>query len=406
MPQGDAIDIADYFSGLRRYRVFIAVVTLLSAVVAAVLALQAPRKYVASVTLAVSNAKFGDSPNEAGIVAPASFRPLFESRSSAAAVIKELGLDKAPYGLTPSAFSAPLVSIEELHATNLIKVTTSFSDPQRAAAIAQGLAEHAVELARKVNVDEATRAQKFINEQVGTAKARLEKAETEYRTYQEGAQVEALQKDIEATLKERSGVLNLLVKIESEKARLARFEEELSKRTRKDMLTKTIDSEPVLADALRDRPDSRQSILGMQLKAESISGVFELLDSNVATTRANLAGLEKEKAQLVDLRHLDGASLPQLSKLYARTVQLAHLLAERDLAQKIYAEVASRYEVARLQVGARSAQLEIIDPAVQPDLPEPRNLLRNVLFAGLAGLTASALFAMLLQAVSAAGRRA
>lgn len=407
IPPGDAIDLTDYLSGLARYRVFILLVTLACAAVAAVVVLRAPRSYVASVTLAVTQPKFGVAPNEVGSVSPASFRPLLESRTNAVAVMHDLGLDRAPYNLPVSVFLSSVITIEEVRGTNLIKVTATFGDPQRATQIAQRVGERAVALAQKVNVDEATRARDFINEQLGLAKSRLDRAQGEFIAYQDGAQIEALRKDVEATLSERGDILNLLVEIETEKARLAVQDEELTKRKRIDVLKKSIDTEPALADAARARAGTGTSAIGAQLQTESISTVFEELDSDVAATRTNLAVLEKQKAQLVDLRHLDAPALAQLSLLYKRAGQLARLQVELDLAQKIYVDVASRFEAARLQVGARSPQLEVLDPAVVPDRPESRNLLRDTVFAALVGLSASALVAMFLQAVrAAAGRRA
>jgi succinoglycan biosynthesis transport protein ExoP len=403
-PQGDRIDLADYFSALLRFRIPIVVVTIGCAAIAAGIALVEPRSYAASATLAVSQPKWAEA-SAVGTVSAATFRPLLESRLMAAAVIHELGLDKAPYNLAPARFLSRFISIEEVHPTNLITVTATFDDPQRAAAIAQSVAEHAVTLAQKVNIDEATRARDFINEQLGLAKERLERAESDFRTYQNSAQIEALQKDVDATLGERSDILDLLVKIEAEKAKRTRIEEELAKRQRVDVLKKTIDSEPVLSAASRDRAAAGTSVLGMQLQSESISSVFEELDGELASTRANLAALEAQKAQLVDQRHLDASTLPQLSLLYERTGRLARLQVELDLAQKIYVDVVSRFEAARLQVAARSAQLEIIDPAVVPDAPESRNVVRNSALAGLIGLTASVLAALVLQAVRAAAAR-
>jgi len=40
---------------------------------------------------------------------------------------------------------------------------------------------------------------------------------------------------------------------------------------------------------------------------------------------------------------------------------------QQQLAEKIYLDVATRYEQARLQIAARSAQLQIVDAALAPD---------------------------------------
>ena len=326
------------------------------------------------------------------------------SRTTASAVIHDLGLDRAPYNVSVSRFLSSIIAIEEVHGTNLIRVTATFSDPQLAAQIAQRVGERAVALAQKVNADEGLRARDFISEQLKVAKARLDSAQAEYLAYQDSAQIEALKKDVEAALDERGDILDLLVQIETEKAKLSVREAELAKRVRVDTLKKSVDSESALVGAARAGSSGAPSVA--PLLTESISTVYEDLDTDIAASRANLAALEKRKAQLVDLRKLDAPALAQLSLLYKRTGQLARLQVELDLTQKNYVEVASRYEAARLQVGARSVQLEVLDPAVVPDGPESRNVLRDVAFATLLALTASVLAVVVLQALRLSGRAA
>jgi uncharacterized protein involved in exopolysaccharide biosynthesis len=198
--------------------------------------------------------------------------------------------------------------------------------------------------------------------------------------------------------------LPLLVSVQTEKARLARLDEELLKRDRIDTIKKTIDSEPVLDEALRARAQGTGSTLGMQLRSEEINGVYQGVDAAAATSRANLAALERQKAELVDVRRIDAGTLPLLTRLYEREAELARFQVERDLAEKIYVDLSQRYEVSRLQVAGRSAELQIIDPAVPADRPVSRQVARNTVVGAVAGLCV-ALAAMLVWHAALAARR-
>jgi uncharacterized protein involved in exopolysaccharide biosynthesis len=195
-----------------------------------------------------------------------------------------------------------------------------------------------------------------------------------------------VKKDVDALLVGRGSLLELVVAIASEGARLARMEQDLAKRIRVDTLKKTIDSEPVLNDAARGAQGTG-GMLGTQLRSESINQVYDELDKDAARTRANLMSLEKRKIELMDVRKLDATKLAALNHLYDLESDLARLQIEYDLAQKIYTDVSQRHEVASLQVVGRSAELAVIDPAVPADRPVSRQVARNTVVAALMGFS-------------------
>ena len=390
----DVIALGDYLSGLWRYRVPIAVITLAAMALALVISLRAPRVYETTLTMMVSSSKFGDQVGQPASISVASFRPLIESRPIAAIVIRELALDKPPHGLTPSGFRRRPEPRGGAR-TNLIRLTVRYPHPVLAAKIARRVAEVGISVANKVNTDEAGQARDIIKEQVDLAMLRYDRADKAVRSFKDTAQIEALKKDVEGTLKVRGTLLELLVKVEAERARLTRIDQELAKRTRVDTLKKTVDDGPILTEAARAGGATAAGAAGLQLTTEAVSEVYETLDAEAAKIRANVAALEKQKAQLVDVRNIDASKLPKLSLLYARQGELARLEVERDIAQKSYVGVATLYESARLQVAARSARLEVIDPAVPPDQPLPRSTLRNTALAGIAAFSVAALAAML-----------
>jgi uncharacterized protein involved in exopolysaccharide biosynthesis len=211
---------------------------------------------------------------------------------------------------------------------------------------------------------------------------------------------------VNAMLFERGRLPDLLVEIEAERARLQRAEAELAGRQRIDSLTRTIDADPALAEAVRAGGGSPSAMLGLQMKSEEVNRVYEALEQDVTQARTQLAALEKRRAQLVNVQRLDAQQQAKLTELYRKEAELARLGTEFEVAQKSYTEIAARYDVARLQVAGRSSQLQVIDRAIVPDRPRSRNLVRNTVFAFLAGATLMALGIVLTRALNDALRRA
>jgi len=347
------------------------------------LSLTGPRVYEASVTFAAAQSKIGDGTKD--LVSTAAFRPMIESLTTATAVIRELGLDKPPHNMRPSEFLNEVMSVTEVRGTNLMRVTVVYTDPVFAATMANSVAKHAVQVARRVSADEAVLARDTIKSQMEAARGRLDHAAGLFRDYRRQAQVEAVKEDVDSQLAGRGKLLDLVVSIASDKAKLARMEQDLASRNRIDTLKKTIDSEPALDDAVRRTPASGGAP-GAQLRSESVNEVYQGLDAEVAAVRAELASLEKQRTELMDVRKLGASTLASLNHLYEIEGELLRRQIELDLAQKIYTDISQRYEVASLQVVGRSAELSIIDPAVPADRPVSRQVARNTVVAALIGL--------------------
>jgi len=78
---------------------------------------------------------------------------------------------------------------------------------------------------------------------------------------------------------------------------------------------------------------------------------------------------------------------------------LAQLQLQYDLARAAYASAETQYESARLTVETRSADLQIIDPAVAPDRPASPRPVRDTAVALLVGLVGGTLAVLIAAAV-------
>jgi uncharacterized protein involved in exopolysaccharide biosynthesis len=370
--------LADYVTLAWRFKALLVAAAVVGGVAMFARSVTGPRVYESTVTFAATQSKIGEGSQ--AVASTAAFRPMIESLTTAAAVIHAVGLDKPPRSMRPSEFLAQVMSVSEVRGTSLMRVTVVYTDPALAATMANSVASHAVQVARDVSADEAVHARDMIKAQLELARKRLDGADARLRSFRQEAQVEAVRKDVDAQLEGRRGLLELVVTIASEKAKLARMEQDLASRPRVDTLTKTIDSEPALRGA------SGSGAAGAQLRSESVNEVYRGMDTEAAATRANLASLEKQRTELMDVRKLGAAKLAALNHLYEIEGELDRRQIELDLAQKIYTDISQRYEVASLQVVGRSAELSVIDPAVPADRPVPRQVARNTVVGAVIGL--------------------
>jgi protein tyrosine kinase modulator len=402
----DEIDMMQYVLRIWRRKWLVASIAGVCAALALGIGAMSQKTYEASVSLIVTPPKTGAAGEISPAVSVATFRSLVENQTLAAQVVREFKLDAKPLALTGRQFLEGCVTIENVRDTNVVTITVRLPDPALAAKVANRYADLAKELAQRLSQEEAVRARDDIKTQVDLSLSRLQAAEMRLEIFKKTAQVELLRKDVDAALGQRGALLQLLVDIQMEKARLARAEQELSSRNRIGTIKRTIDGDPALMEAARETGGGLKSVLGLETKNEYLNQVYENLDQVIATSQTRLAGLERQRSELIDVRKLDSSQLASLSLLYERETELARLNTEFDLAKQIYVDVATRFEEARLQVVGRSAQLEVADAAVVPDRPIAPRVVRNTAVALVVGLLLSVIGVLFSEAFRAASARA
>ena len=401
----DEIDLTKYVLGLWRYRLLVVLGTLLCGAAALVSVALAPRSYEATAKLMVSPPKTGAAGEVGSSVSMATFRSLIENQSLGAKIVEEFGLNKPPHGVTATELMTRIVAVEVVRDASVILVRVRLWDPDLAAKVANRLAESAEQLARALSQEETVAARDIIGAQLDASKKRFDEAEARLESFKKVAQLELLRKDVDALLGQRGTLLALLVDIQTEKARLSQAEAQLATRDRLETLKRSIDTDPAAMEAMRKAGSEPGSVLPLQLRNEFVNPVYESLDQVIATSRTRLAGLEKQRAELIDVRRLDRDQQAKLSLLYQQETTLSRLQTEHEIAREVYVDVSKRYEQARLQVAGRSAQLQLMDRALPPDRPISRHVVRSTVLASLTGLLLTAAAALGLDAFRrAAGR--
>jgi protein tyrosine kinase modulator len=396
------VDLMRYALMLWRHRLWVVVGTMVCGLATCIVSIVLPPTYEATAKLLVSPPKTGAVNDNAPLISVASFRMLVENQSLGAKVVEEFGLNREPYRLTVEEFMKDRVKVEAVRDTNVVLVKVGLPNRDLAARVANRMAQGAERLAQQLNRDETVTAQEVIKAQLDQSQKRLEQAERNLESFKREAQIELLRKDVDSLLGQRGTLLGLLVEIQTEKARLSQAEALLDKRTRIETLRRSIDTDPAAMESARMTSSQAGSVLPLQLRNEFVNPVYESLDQVIATSRTRLAGLEKQKAELIDVRKIDADKQAKLSLLYQRETELARLQTEYEVSRALYLDVSTRYEQARIQVVGRSSQLQVIDFALPPDRPASPKVLRNTVVALVAGFLLTMIGVLLYGSVGSA----
>jgi len=382
-----------YVRAIQRHWILIFAGAVLGGAIAFWIAGNQPLRYQGVTTLLV----VPPSQPSGAQINPATFRAIVENATLASQVISELTLEDQ---LTPQAFVERALSVEEVRGTNIVRVKVTLPDPGKAADASRRLAQKAILLTQEITRRDGAAIQEQLQSHLGDARARLVLAEKELLTYKQGAQVDVIKEDTDAQLRERGALLQLVVYIESERARLAAAEAEIK---RQEPLL-SVRRSPAAEEALRrTQPPSGDDLDSQQLDLSNpyVNPVYQTLDFQIATSRTRIAALEKERDELVDVKKLGGRELAQLNDLYRREIALARLQANFDLASKVYDDLSLRYEQSRTQPFGSTAQLQVVDNALPPERPVSRMRLQY----GVAGAGIGLIGMMLITLFASRGTR-
>lgn len=219
----DEIELGWYVRALRDRWKLLLVGAVLGAVMGVAPTYLRPTFYEASTTLLVVPSQ---EPSALPLN-PATFRAILVNATVAQQIVDELALRNPPHNLTPQLF-LERVNVEQVAATNVVRLRVALRDPDLAADAARRLAQKALVLAEELNQAEVASAQKPLNSRLAETSARMATAETELLAYQQRAHVELLEEDMRAVVKERGrklgeaelSRLNELYARQSELARL------------------------------------------------------------------------------------------------------------------------------------------------------------------------------------------
>ena len=392
------VSLAEYLAVLWRYRLALLGVVVAAGAAALLVDWNRPRVYQANSRLMVSASKIGDAIPP---VSMGNYQAIVGSQSLASETLDELGLSKPPHNISAAEVMNVHLSVRAVPDTNVIQITTWFSDPAVAAEFANRLADKAVVLARDASRDDTITARDTIKIQVDELRGRLDDIERTLETYKKQANVDALRADVGALMYERGRLPSLAVAIEAERGRVRQITEELTKHepvrnVRGATVPRTPAAEP-------KAPSSGPPAIRQDLLDPYVNPVYEGLQQELAQSRAKLSALEKERAAVAQTTSGSAAASHKIQELYSSEAEIERLEMERDMARRAYIDTSTRYEQARLQVASRSANVQVIDKAAPSTSPVSPRIARDVAAAIAMSLIIASAAILLLTALRSNG---
>lgn len=357
--------------------------------VAAVFSVVRTRQFEATATVSVSASRLGD--NTPGRVPPETFVPLMTTPSVAASVIDELKLDSH----SVTTLLANVVTVRAVPESALIRIVARMTAADGAARIANSFAAHAVAAATRAGRIDVEAIQGELKQMLDEATVRLRASEKAYDDYRVSARIEMLAREVETLVGQRGELMDVIVELESSRARLGRLEGELEKHDRVTSLRQSVVDDPALSEVARDSGSTPRELLGVQMTRETSNPVFQNLDEEAARSRAQVAFLEQQRLRLTQVAGLNGSQLARLTQFYERQSVLEQLDIQRRLARKSYEDIAAKHQGTRLAAIGRTPQLLVVDPARAPERPVGRYLVRNVVLGTAVGLLLGCVIVML-----------
>lgn len=361
-------------------RYWVVAAALVGAGAAVLISARQPQMYRAGVTFLVR------SPTDAPVnLTP--FRVLLQSPHLVGAVSREFG--QVPFSL----------DVVQNADANLLSVFVTLSDQGLAPQVANRFAEAAVAYERRVTQQQASYAVDVVKAQMDEVVERLRTAETKQLQFRRTAQIDVLKKDAEQVLESRTGLDVVEQDLAAATARLQAFEAALAEQAKVVVLTRTIDREPALLEAAREA--GAKGLVGLGMKDEELNDVHQMIATEVAKARAEVAGLTHKRRALIG-SGVRRSKLPQFSSLYEAMARDVQLEADVELARKVYGEVATNFEQARINLSSKLGQLSILDPA-DSAVPVSSGVVRDALLGAMVGIGLS-LFVLLAMAGARAMR--
>lgn len=305
-------------------------------------------------------------------------------------------------------------SVELPRNTRLATVSFNCTQPELAAKIANAFASEFIQTNLQRRFDSSAYAREFISGQLSDARAKVERSERELNAYARQAGLIRDRNYDNSDTGKRSGsgssvTTTSLLEINSaaNQAQAARIAAEGRWRliaSGNILNSPDVLSNPAISQLLAERARSAAELekqranhledypLVQQLKAQ-VDVIDAQIQSVARSIRASVkqqydAAAEAESNLRRQVGELKGASLAEQDQL----VQYRLLEREADTNRTVYEGLLQRYKELNAAAGISASNISIIDPAFPPIKPSSPNLFRNLLFAFIVGLGATAAF--------------
>jgi capsular polysaccharide biosynthesis protein len=396
----EEIDLRAIFQTLWKARIAILITTLAAAIVAfAVSFWILPRKYQAITYMfigqpaieyskAQSDSGFAYSPTLPDIkaVVKLSNAPaLLESVLKDQKVVTAFGNQKIPLSKMTDMTTAVDIGKDQ------ISLQVTDTDPQRAALLANTLAEKVASMVNTIYGPEALA--QTLDTQVLQSQQDYEKAQAALEAAVSKSQVSALSAQLDTKRADLSNVLSSIIRTRNVLDDLQFFEQGLSGLSGETTLAL---GDGLALTTLRQRSLTVASeSFTVQIDSASFAG-FTVSKALEATTQMR-AGLQSQLTRLQSDQSSLEQEIPQLQgDLEETNAQMSQFTLKRDQSAGLYASLLQQQRLVITVLAQSSKVASVSVTAVPPTIAISRNTVRNTVLAGMLGLIVSALWVLAL----------
>ena len=231
-------------------------------------------------------------------------------------------------------FLAKKIKISPIKSTNIIMLSYNDTIPERSANVLNYLNYVIMKKNQELNQKELTATRLFILNQLAEHKKRLEKTEERILAYKHRNNTVILQEETTAKIQGAAS-------IEIEK--------------------NSIDKQ------LQGIYAERKNVNGLISKNDaSTSPFYSDWMKNVQENESKIKSFEAQKNQLVNQLETINQNL---NTLPSKEIQLARLTRQQMVANAIYTNLLMEYEKTKIQEAAKISSIQVIEPAIVPELP-------------------------------------
>jgi uncharacterized protein involved in exopolysaccharide biosynthesis len=409
-------ELIDYLLVLWRWKLLIALGTIVAAAAALAVSFVTPKVYEASATLMVLRSKFGSEqllgPQQLALTAK-TYEGIIKNSGPLSEAIAKFQLGEPPNDLKVRDLERA-VQINAVKDTALLTLSVEMGEPRLAAGIANFLAQRAIDLNSRLNEGEVGDSRTFLETQVDHTAASLKEAQAALESFQKEANIEIVRKQQEVCLTRMADLQMQRTNVEADLAavngNLASLEKDLRQQPQTLKTSRTLVEDPAYQQAMAkaSRADIA-GLLGINMQTEELNPTYSFLQQALAEARRDAAGLAARKHELDRLLAENDQTLAKVqNELTEKTTRLETLTRTYELERDSYKTLRSRSLAANVEVVSKTSLLKVVDPALPPQRHvRPRKSLNTALggAAGFFGMVMLAFFFDYVQRAQHAPRR-
>ena len=306
-------------------------------------------------------------------------------------VMERLNID--PHETSLNAF-ANKITISNIKDTELLEIAVQDKSPEKAAEIANVVAEELVKFISTTNKLRTQKTLAFLEKQVEEEQTKLGTSVEEMKQFlKQPDTVAELEAELDTNLLLLSNFqarkANLQVEIKKIKAKVNAIEQQLLDVPEKVELKKNLFDDPALYQLYTEIGSRDISKSSLELRSEEINPVYMELKNELELNKAMLAQFAAEKASAeAEIARISEAIKDIQVKLADRKTQLEQLQMEIDTARENYTLFNNKYTESQVTESMKigEATLMIVSPAHQPTVPVAPKKALNLAVATCLGL--------------------